>query len=94
MSAHPSADQYRREATALAAEVLAQADFKDIQALGWHFQRKDFYSPLNDAQWLWDNRDLWHNTETPLDIDWNLDRQIAVAAEVGKFTHELRAGQA
>ena len=68
---------------------LRQAGFARLQTLGWHFHRRDFYSPLNDVTFLRQNRDLWTPHE-PADIDLDLDRQLAVAREVSRYVEELR----
>jgi predicted O-methyltransferase YrrM len=72
-----------------AIESLRQVGFARLQTLGWHFQRCDFYSPLNDVAFLRQNRDLWIAHE-PAGIDLDLDRQLAVAREVSRFVEELR----
>lgn len=46
---------------------LREVGFARLQTLGWHFQRCDFYSPLNDVAFLRQNRDLWEPHE-PADI--------------------------
>lgn len=56
-----------------AIKVLQDFHVGKSQARGFHFQRNDFYSLLNDLRILDANRDLWHKTAAPLDIDWNLD---------------------
>jgi predicted O-methyltransferase YrrM len=72
-----------------AIETLRQVGFARLQALGWHFQRCDFYSPLNDVAFLRQNQDLWKAHE-PADVDLDLDRQLAVAREVSRHVDELR----
>lgn len=62
-----------------------------LQALGWHLQRNDFYSPLNDLEFLDRNRDLWAEACDPLEIDWNLAHQMEVAAEAAAYVDELRS---
>ncbi|MCB9844516.1 MAG: class I SAM-dependent methyltransferase [Phycisphaeraceae bacterium] len=73
-----------------AIDVLKRADRREIQGLGWHFQRKNFDSPLNDIEFLEANRDLWEVARTPAGIEWRLDEQVSVAREVGAFAAELR----
>jgi predicted O-methyltransferase YrrM len=73
-----------------ALKVLQEFDAREIQRRGFHFQRNDYYSPLNDLEFLDANRDLWDKTEDPLDIDWNLDGQLEIARRVGAFVPELR----
>lgn len=72
-----------------ALETLQHVDFREIQRLGFHFQRNDYYSSLNDCQFLDANRDLWADPFEPYDIDWNLRGQLEVAREVSAFVHEL-----
>jgi len=74
---------------ALAVNTLSRANFLDVQRLGWHFQRNDFYSPLNNCDFLERNRDLWASFD-PLDIDWRIEHQLGVAREVGSYAQELR----
>lgn len=73
-----------------ALELLARADFRDIQQAGYHLQVKDLYSPLNDCAFLEANRDLWAEPTEPAGIDWNLDHQLEVAREVAGYVEELR----
>lgn len=69
---------------------LSKYDFKDIQAAGWHFQRNDYYSPLNDIGFLQQNPDLWTLPVEPPCIDWNIEGQMAIAEEVAAFVGELK----
>lgn len=73
-----------------ACAVLRQAGARRVQTFGFHFQPNDFYTPLNDIAFLEANQDLWHRNEDPRDIDWNVDRQCEVVAEVGRYVHELK----
>lgn len=72
-----------------ALEVLRHVPFRELQKLGWHFQRNDFYSPLNDCTYLEQNTDLWTPRE-PRDIDMRYPHQEQVVREVGKYVGELR----
>jgi predicted O-methyltransferase YrrM len=81
----PTPDELRA-----ALDVLQRADFKEVQRAGFHFQANDFYSPLNDCAFLDANRDLWTDAIEPAGIDWQVERQLAVAAEVAAFVEELR----
>ena len=72
-----------------AIESLRQLGFEKLQTLGWHLQRCDFYSPLNDIAFLRENRDLWEAYE-PAGIDMDLERQLSVAREVSRHVEELR----
>ncbi len=69
---------------------LAKFDLKQIQAAGWHLQRNDYYSPLNDIQFLEQNRDLWKEPVDPPCVDWNQEGQMSVAEEVSTFVDELK----
>ncbi len=75
---------------AAAIKVLANTPFLEIQRLGYHFQANDFYSPLNDCDFLSQNQDIWKGRETPREIDWNKDVQIETARTVSEFVEELR----
>jgi hypothetical protein len=70
-------------------DQLASTGFKRIQELGYHLQPNDFYTPLNDVSFLDANRDLWVDPPPVAAIDWAPERQIEVAAEVGRFVDEL-----
>jgi len=72
-----------------ALQALKEVDFKDIQKLGFHFQPKDYYSPLNDCDFLDSNRDLWVEPFEPLDIEWNIAGQLEVANEISAYVPEL-----
>lgn len=74
---------------AAAVETLCRADSRDIQSLGWHFQFRSFYSPLNDCAFLEANRDLWTIPSDPAAIAWDLPHQQSVLAEVAHFAREL-----
>lgn len=73
-----------------ALRVLQEFDTREIQRRGFHFQRNDYYSALNDLKFLDAHRDLWHRKSGPLDIDWNLPGQMDVARRVAAFVGELR----
>lgn len=73
-----------------ALKVLQEFDAREIQRRGFHFQRNDYYSPLNNLEFLDSNRDLWLRPGDPLDIDWNLDGQLETARRVGAYVAELR----
>jgi len=72
-----------------ALAVLEKAPFRLIQRLGWHFQQNNFYSPLNDCDFLEANQDLWGLSELR-DIDLRVPHQEKVVAEVGRYVEELR----
>jgi hypothetical protein len=72
-----------------AIDVLRGVPFESIQRRGWHFQPNHFYWPLNDVAFLEANRELWHGRGLPRGIDWDLDAQLAVAAEMDGYRDEL-----
>jgi predicted O-methyltransferase YrrM len=61
-----------------------------LQALGFHLQRKDYYSSLNDCDFLEANPDLWKEPVTPAAIDWRVEAQLGVANELAQYLDELR----
>lgn len=72
-----------------ALQILRKVDFKEIQKLGFHLQLNDYYSPLNDCNFLDTNRDLWVEPFEPLDINWNIMGQLEVAREISAYVREL-----
>jgi methyltransferase family protein len=72
-----------------AIETLAAASFKEIQDRGYHFQKRDYYSAVNDLAFLADNWDLWHERPLPKDIAWDLDAQIEQVRLVAPHFEEL-----
>ncbi|OAI43294.1 hypothetical protein AYO41_02115 [Verrucomicrobia bacterium SCGC AG-212-E04] len=83
-TSEPSASEIEQ-----AISVLERTSFREIQRLGWHFQRNDFYSPLNDCEFLAANPDLLGSSEL-LEIDMRIAHQEKVVAEVGRYVEELR----
>jgi predicted O-methyltransferase YrrM len=71
-------------------DELSRVGFRRIQELGYHIQPNDYYSPLNDCEFVDANRDLWLNPPPAAEINWDPERQMSVAAEVGGFVEELR----
>ncbi|MCC5835060.1 MAG: class I SAM-dependent methyltransferase [Opitutales bacterium] len=69
---------------------LAEHPIEEIQKAGWHFQRNDYYSPLNDIQFLRDNPDLWGRPLSAAGIEWRLDDQLKVAEKFSRYVEELR----
>jgi predicted O-methyltransferase YrrM len=74
----------------MATWIMSRMKTIDIQRSGYHFQRNDYYSPLNDLEFLDKNKDLWNRSADPLDIDWNPAGQLEVAKEVSGYVGELR----
>jgi len=73
-----------------AIKILKNTPFIEIQRLGFHFQGNDFYSPLNDCDFLTNNPDLWKERPPHSEINWNIDGQLEVAKRVGNYVEELR----
>lgn len=71
-------------------DALASAGPRAVQDAGYHLQPNDFYTPLNDLAFLESNRDLWTGASPTDAIAWAPERQLEVAAEVGRFVEELR----
>jgi hypothetical protein len=76
-----------------AIDVLAATPFDEIQRRGWHFQPKHRDWPLNDVEFLHQNRDLWHGRGLPKSIAWNIDEQLALAEELDAYRGELEDAQ-
>jgi predicted O-methyltransferase YrrM len=72
-----------------AIDVLRTVPFEALQRRGWHFQPNHFYWPLNDVDFLAANPDLWHDRGLAKGIDWDLDEQLALVAEMDGYRHEL-----
>lgn len=73
-----------------AIAVLARARKVEVQWRGYDFQSAGYYSPVNDLDFLWNNRDLWHDRGTPREISWDLDAQLEVVATLSPWVAELR----
>jgi predicted O-methyltransferase YrrM len=72
-----------------AIETLRATPIAEIQRRGWHFQQRDFYSALNDFEFLEENRDLWHDRPMPRGIDWELDGEVVKLRQIAPFALEL-----
>jgi len=83
----PGSDEALRN---LLENLFVHVGFRKLQQLGFHLQRNDFYSPLNDCDFLQQNYDLWHDQPDPPEIDWRVDDQLAAAREIAPFLEELR----
>lgn len=69
--------------------VLREAGTRAVQRAGWHLQPNDFYTPLNEIEFLEQNRDLWADAHVPEGIDWRVDEQLGVMDEVCAHAGEL-----
>ncbi len=85
MGAHPDRAEIQRS-----LDTLSRVPSIELQRFGWHFQRNDFYSPLNDCDFLASNEDLWKNPGLPTAIDWNVSTQLETARVVARHVEELR----
>jgi hypothetical protein len=74
-----------------AIEVLRSTPIAEVQRRGWHFQQRDFYSALNDFEFLQANPDLWHDRPLPRGIDWDLDGEVSTVRRIAPFAAELAA---
>jgi hypothetical protein len=74
---------------ASAIAVLEQLSPRELQRRGYHFQTRDYYSALNDLEFLDSNRDLWQRRSLPRGIDWDLDAQLALLGTIAPFVAEL-----
>lgn len=72
-----------------AIDVLRKASPLEIQERGYHFQRRDYYSALNDLYFLSDNPDLWRNRPLPAAIEWDLDKQLRRLERISAYAVEL-----
>lgn len=81
----PDADMEISEAIA----TLSRVPIADLQARGYHLQRRDYYSPLNDLGFLDANRDLWQGRPLPAGIDWDMDRQLELLRRLTVHVPEL-----
>jgi hypothetical protein len=72
-----------------AIEILKRADARDLEGLGFRLELCDFYSSMNSLRFLEQNEDLWSTPFVPLDIDWRIEHQLAVAREISQYVLEL-----
>jgi hypothetical protein len=69
--------------------TLSRTPIAELQARGYHFERRDYYSPINDLSFLDSNRDLWQGRPLPAGIDWGLDQQLELLRRVTVHVPEL-----
>lgn len=72
-----------------AIEALRKVPPLELQRHGYHFQRCDYYSGLNDLSFLAENRDLWHDRPFPAAIEWDLDGQLDSVRRLSPYIAEL-----
>lgn len=87
-TAHASHDA-NRDPVAEAIATLEQVSPLALQQRGYHFQRCDYYSALNDLEFLADNPDLWHDRPLPAGVAWNLDAQLELVRRLAPYASEL-----
>ena len=69
--------------------LLSELPFEELQQRGWHLQRTDGDSPLNDVPFLRRNPDLWVRPRLPASIDWELDAQEDLVSRIAGHAPEL-----
>jgi hypothetical protein len=69
--------------------LLSGLPFEDLQQRGWHLQRTDRDSPLNDVPFLRRNPDLWVTPRLPASVEWDLDAQEALVRRLARHAPEL-----
>jgi predicted O-methyltransferase YrrM len=72
-----------------AIEVLREASSREIQRRGFHFQPRDYYSALNDLEFLERNPDLWHDRPLPRGVAIDLDAQLETIRGLARYWTEL-----
>jgi hypothetical protein len=72
-----------------AIDALANTSMRAIQDYGYHFQKRDYYSALNDLPFLSDNSDLWHDRPLPRGIQWDVDAQLDEVRRIAPYLAEL-----
>lgn len=73
-----------------AIDVLKDVPARELQERGFHLQRVDYYSAINDLGFLCENRDLWHDRGLPLGFDSKLDAQLTLVKTIAPYAQELR----
>ncbi len=86
----PDRHGVNRDAVQTLEELNHSLGFRGLQRLGFHVQRNDYYSPLNDCDFLEKHPGLWRDNPDPAEIDWRLEAQLKVAGEISRFAAELR----
>ena len=71
------------------SSFLRSVPFEELQHRGWHLQPNHWGSPLNDVPFLREHPELWIRSEVPRGIDWELDGQVRLLAELEPHFAEL-----
>jgi hypothetical protein len=85
----PSLGPFTAAAVDDAFALMRSLPFDELQRRGWHVQPNHFYWPLNDVEFLAENRALWHERGAPRGIDWDLDGQIELVRRFAPVLREL-----
>jgi predicted O-methyltransferase YrrM len=72
-----------------AIATLRETPIAEIQRRGFHFQPRDYYSPLNDLLFLEENADLWHDRGMPRGVEWDLEAQLGLLRRLAPLILEL-----
>jgi hypothetical protein len=72
-----------------AIRLLEKVPSAELQRRGYHFQSRDFYSALNDLEFLATHPDLWKGRPLPSAIRWDLDAQLSLIRRVAHYAREL-----
>jgi predicted O-methyltransferase YrrM len=72
-----------------AISTLAKVPLVELQRRGYHFQRRDYYSALNDLDFLATHPDLWQGRSLPRAIHWDLEAQLALIQLIAPYAREL-----
>jgi predicted O-methyltransferase YrrM len=83
------APNFEADDIAHAVATLEGLPPRELQRRGYHLQRRDYYSALNDLEFLADNPDLWHDRPLPAGVEWNLPEQLELARQLAPYAREL-----
>lgn len=86
---HATSPFHRSSSIDDAIATLADAPIREVQGRGYHFQKYDYYSALNDLAFLSANWDLWHDRPLPRGIAWDLDAQLDEVRRIAPYVREL-----
>jgi hypothetical protein len=74
-----------------AIATLQKLPAAELQRLGFDLQRRDYYSALNDLEFLAANRDLWQGRPLPAGVRFDVDEQWALVQELAAYVSELES---